>query len=276
MLSARTALRTSAVMLTLFVSACGYSQEEWDQKVRENESLRDQLTTQRQAHKKCEADYAAALQQIDELKRQLTERGVNLENMSASLAEQRKALEEYARRTEQLDQIRKRFELLQQKLQKLTQLGLQVEVRNNRMLIRLPGDVLFDSGSDKLKKEGSDILLQVAEVVRNDADLSKRTFQVAGHTDSKPLAGGTFRDNWGLSAMRARSVTVLLTTPAADKTPGGGLATKYWSAAGYADTDPVSTNETDEGRKKNRRVELVVQPNVEEMLNLKTIASTTK
>jgi len=276
MLSARTALRTSAVMLTLFVSACGYSQEEWDQKVRENESLRDQLTTQRQAHKKCEADYAAALQQIDELKRQLTERGVNLENMSASLAEQRKALEEYARRTEQLDQIRKRFELLQQKLQKLTQLGLQVEVRNNRMLIRLPGDVLFDSGSDKLKKEGADILLQVAEVVRNDADLSKRTFQVAGHTDSKPLAGGTFRDNWGLSAMRARSVTVLLTTPAADKTPGGGLATKYWSAAGYADTDPVSTNETDEGRKKNRRVELVVQPNVEEMLNLKTIASTTK
>ena len=276
MLSARTALRTSAVMLTLFVSACGYSQEEWDQKVRENESLRDQLTTQRQAHKKCEADYAAALQQIDELKRQLTERGVNLENMSASLAEQRKALEEYARRTEQLDQIRKRFELLQQKLQKLTQLGLQVEVRNNRMLIRLPGDVLFDSGSDKLKKEGSDILLQVAEVVRNDADLSKRTFQVAGHTDSKPLAGGTFRDNWGLSAMRARSVTVLLTTPAADKTPGGGLATKYWSAAGYADTDPVSTNETDEGRKKNRRVELVVQPNVEEMLNLKTIATTTK
>ena len=273
MLAVRTALRTSAVMLSLFLVACGYSQEEWDQKVRENESLRDQLTTQRQAHKKCEADYAAALQQIDELKRQLTERGVNLENMSASLAEQRKALEEYARRTEQLDAIRRRFEVLQQKLQKLTQLGLQVEVRNNRMMIRLPGDVLFDSGQDKLKKEGTDILLQVAEVVRNDADLSKRNFQVAGHTDSKPLAGGTFKDNWGLSAMRARSVTVLLTTPTTDKSPGGGLATKNWSAAGYADTDPVSTNETEEGRKKNRRVELVVQPNVEEMLNLKSLAT---
>jgi chemotaxis protein MotB len=258
-------------MLTLFVSACGYSQEEWDQKVRENESLRDQLTTQRQAHKKCEADYAAALQQIDELKRQLTERGVNLENMSASLAEQRKALEEYARRTEQLDAIRKRFEVLQQKLQNLTQLGLQVEVRNNRMMIRLPGDVLFDSGSDKLKKEGNDILLKVAEVVRNDADLSKRSFQVAGHTDSKPLAGGQFKDNWGLSAMRARSVTVLLTTGAEGK--GGGLNPKNWSAAGYADTDPVTSNETDEGRQKNRRVELVVQPNVEEMLNLKSLAT---
>ena len=273
MIAARIALRTIAVLLALVLAACGYSQEEWDQKVRENESLRDQLTTQRQAHKKCEADYAAALQQIDELKRQLTERGVNLENMSASLAEQRKALEEYARRTEQLDAIRKRFEALQQKLQKLTQLGLQVEVRNNRMMIRLPGDVLFDSGSDKLKKEGTDILLQVAEVIRNDPDLSKRNFQVAGHTDSKPLAGGAFKDNWGLSAMRARSVTVLLTTPQGDKTPGGGLNPKNWSAAGYADTDPVSTNETEEGRKKNRRVELVVQPNVEEMLNLKSLAS---
>jgi chemotaxis protein MotB len=272
MFAARNALRTSAVMLTLFLSACGYSQEEWDQKVRENESLRDQLTTQRQAHKKCEADYSAALQQIDELKRQLTERGVNLENMSASLAEQKKALDEYARRTEQLDAIRKRFELLQQKLQKLTQLGLQVEVRNNRMMIRLPGDVLFDSGSDKLKKEGSDILLQVADVIAKDADLSKRNFQVAGHTDSKVLQGGPFKDNWGLSAMRARSVTVLLTSPAAEKTPGGNLPSKNWSAAGYADTDPVASNETDDGRKKNRRVELVVQPNVEEMLNLKSLA----
>jgi chemotaxis protein MotB len=260
-----------AVCLTLATAACGYSQEEWDGKVRENTSLRDQLTTERQAHKKCEADTTAANQQIDELKRQLTERGVNLDNMTASLAEQKKALDEYARRTDQLDQIRKRFELLQQKLQMLTQLGLQVEVRNNKMLIRLPGDVLFDSGSDKLKKGGNDILLKVAEVIRTDADLSKRHFQVAGHTDSKPLSGGPFRDNWGLSAMRARSVLVLLTTPT-DKA-GGGLPTANWSASGYADTDPVATNETDEGRQKNRRVELVVQPDVSEMLNLKTIAT---
>ena len=266
--------RFTAVALALALTACGYSQEEWDGKVRENAGLRDQLTTQRQAHKKCEADYATALQQIDELKRQLTERGVNLENMSASLAEQKKALDEYARRTEQLDQIRKRFELLQQKLQKLTQLGLQVEVRNNRMLIRLPGDVLFDSGSDKLKKEGSDILLQVAEVIRTDADLAKRRFQVAGHTDAKPLQGGTFRDNWGLSAMRARSVLVLLTSASADKVPGGGLKATNWSASGYADTDPVASNDTDDGRKKNRRVELVVQPDVEEMLNLKSLSTT--
>jgi chemotaxis protein MotB len=249
--------------------SCGYSQEEWDQKVRENESLRDQLAAQRQARDKCEADYADALQEIEELKRKLKESGVNLDNLSASLAERTKALEEYARRAEQLDEIRRRFELLRAKLQKLTQLGLTVEVRDNRMLIQLPGDVLFASGKDALTDEGLQILTQVAEVIRSDPDLARREFQVAGHTDSNPLKGGPFRDNWGLSAMRARSVLVFLIEPTEEG--GGGLDPTNWSAAGYADMDPVASNDTDEGRQKNRRVELVVLPNVEEMLNLNSL-----
>ena len=262
--------------LILFLSlgltaACGYSQEEWDQKLRENESLNQQLKAEKEAHKKSQSDYQEAVQEIDGLKKQLADTGVNVNSLTQSVAEKQKALEEYARRTEQLDQIRKRFELLQTKLQKLTQLGLKVEVRNNRMLIQLPGDVLFDSGQDKLKPEGNKILLQVAEVIGKDSDLSKRLFQVAGHTDGNPLAGGPFKDNWGLSTMRARSVLLLLTSPADKK--GGGLNPANWSAAGYADTDPVAPNDSEEGRKKNRRVELVLQPNVEEMLNLKSLAT---
>jgi chemotaxis protein MotB len=265
--------------LILFLSlgltaACGYSQEEWDQKLRENESLTQQLKAQTEAHKKSQSDYQEAVQEIDALKKQLADSGVNVNSLTQSVAEKQKALEEYARRTEQLDQIRKRFELLQTKLQKLTQLGLKVEVRNNRMLIQLPGDVLFDSGQDKLKADGVKILLQVAEVIGKDPDLSKRLFQVAGHTDSKPLVGGVFKDNWGLSTMRARSVVLLLTSPPDKKGEGGGgLNPSNWSAAGYADTDPVASNDTEEGRKKNRRVELVLQPNVEEMLNLKSLAA---
>jgi chemotaxis protein MotB len=265
--------RRTAIALALATASagCGYSQEEWDQKVRENESLRNQLAAQRQAQKKCEADYEGGLQEIDELKRRLKERGIDLDTVNANLAQTNKALEEYQRRATQLDEIRKRFELLRNKLQKLTQLGLKVDVRDNRMVIALPGDVLFDSGRDKLKPEGVNILKQVADVIRADADLSKRQFQVAGHTDAKPLQGGAFRDNWGLSAMRARSVLVLLTTPAAQG--GGGLDARNWSAAGYAETDPIATNDTEEGRQKNRRVELVIQPNVEEMLNLNSLAT---
>jgi chemotaxis protein MotB len=266
----RSSLTFILVALMALLSGCGYSQEEWDQKVREVDTLRAQLAAQQQAQKKAEDDYAASLAEIDELKRQLTERGVNLDNLSASLEQQRKALEEFKRRADQLELVRRRFEALREKLQKLTELGLKVEVRNNRMLIQLPGDVLFDSGSDLLKPDGVSILLQVAEVVRGDAELAKRHFQVAGHTDAKPLVGGRFKDNWGLSAMRARSVLTLLTAATEEK--GGGLARERWSAAGFADTDPVADNTSDEGRRKNRRVELIVQPNVEEMLNLNSFA----
>jgi chemotaxis protein MotB len=250
-------------------AACGYSQEEWDQKVRENESLRSQMGAQKQAREKCETDYASALHEVDDLKQKLRERGMNVDNLTQSLEQERSALEEYKRRAEQLEQIRKRFETLRDKLQQLTNLGLKVGVRDNRMLIQLPGDVLFDSGSDKLKARGKEILTAVAAVIRGDADLKKREFQVAGHTDSKPFKGGPFQDNWGLSAMRARSVLAYLTGPEAEG--GGGLDPTNWSAAGYGDTDPVAKNDSDEGREKNRRVELVVMPNVEEMLNLNSL-----
>jgi chemotaxis protein MotB len=265
--TSRSLLFTCPLVVTL--CGCGYSQEEWDQKVRENENLRGQLAEQQQARRKCDADYADGQNQIAELKKQLRERGVDLDNLNASLEQQKKALEEYAQRAKQLDELKKRFDALRSKLQKLTEFGLKVETRDNRMLIQLPGDVLFDSGSATLRKEGKDILKQVAEVIRGDAQLSAREFQVAGHTDSKPLKGGPFLDNWGLSAMRARTVVDFLTQP---QDQGGGLNPTKLSAAGYAETDPVAPNDTDENRKKNRRVELVIQPDVEEMLNLNSLA----
>jgi chemotaxis protein MotB len=263
----RTLLLLGTIVPSL--AACGYSQEEWDQKVRENENLRGQLAEQQQARRKCDADFADAQSEIANLKKQLRERGVDLDNLSASLEQQKKALEEYAMRAKQLDELKKRFDALRSKLHKLTEFGLKVETRDNRMMIQLPGDVLFDSGSATLRKEGKEILKQVAEVVRNDAQLASREFQVAGHTDSKPLKGGPFLDNWGLSAMRARTVVDFLTQPVDQ---GGGLNPAKWSAAGYAETDPVAPNDSEENRKKNRRVELVIQPDVEEMLNLNSLA----
>jgi chemotaxis protein MotB len=142
------------------------------------------------------------------------------------------------------------------------------------MVIRLPGDVLFASGEDKLRPEGKNVLNAVADVIRNDKQLASRYFQVAGHTDNKPLAGGRFHDNWGLSTMRAREVLVYLITPPDQKDPkksGGGLDATRLHAAGYGETDPVAKNDADDGRQQNRRVELVLMPDVEEMLDLRSL-----
>lgn len=266
-------LFSSYLSSCLVLSACGYSQEEWDLKVRETNELRGQLAGEQSARAKAEADYADAVEEIDALRMKVAERGLNVDSLAADLESQKKALAEYEQRMARLNEIREKFDRLKQKLNELTRLGLKVDVRDNRMVIQLPGDVLFDSGQDKLRKEGEEIVLSVAKVIQADAELRRREFQVAGHTDDRPLKGGRFGDNWGLSAMRARSVLLLLTKP--EDESGGGLLAENWSAAGYGSTDPVASNDTEAGRTANRRVELVVQPDVAEMLDLNSLASST-
>ncbi len=259
----------AALLVAMTTLGCGHSEEEWQAKLEEVDKLQTQIETERQAHRKTQDDYNAARAEIEELKDRLKQAGVDVQQLNASLAEQRKALEQFKRRAEQLESIRKRFELLRSKLDSLVKLGLSVSVRNNRMVISMPGDVLFDSGRVDLKQEGERILRQVAQVIRSDAQLNARTFQVAGHTDDRPLGGGPYKDNWGLSLMRARQVLIFLITPVDEE--GGGLNPRRWSAAGYGDTDPVVPNNSPENMRQNRRVELVVLPNVEEMLDLQSL-----
>src|SRR5262245_8685864 len=152
----------------LALPGCGHSEEEWQAKLKENQELQNQLNAEKAAHQKAEGDLADAKGQVDALKGQLKKAGVDLSNVNATLAEQTAALEKLRRDKDALKQIRKRFELLKQKLDTLTKLGLSVTVRKNRMTIQLPGDVLFDSGRTELKKDGKDILAKVAEVIRND------------------------------------------------------------------------------------------------------------
>jgi len=313
-------LRAVVVLPLVLALGCGHSEDEWQAQLSKYAAL-----------EKKDSDTAAALAaqqaKVKELSDQLEGMGVKLSSegsekakLTQDMAQMKAALAEYQARAETLERIKQRFEALRKKLQKLTELGLDVKIRNNRMVISLPGDVLFGSGSDVLSGEGNKILLQVADVIQNDSALRDRQYQVAGHTDDQPLkrAADTFHDNWGLSLMRARQVLVYLVAPAEGDKPGaapkkaapapapvappkaaakgdkpekaaekpkavaekaapeaerqgGNLNSKHWSASGYGQTDPIVNNDSPEGRKKNRRVELVLMPDVEEMLDLKSL-----
>jgi chemotaxis protein MotB len=255
-----------APLLSFAAPGCGHSEEEWQ--------------LQLDKYNKLDAEHKATAKELDEakakvadLEKQLRSMGVDIQDrdkklgaLSASLEEQARALAEYKARAHQLELIKARFEALRRKLDELTRLGLAVNIRHNRMVISLPGDVLFDSGRDTLKKDGLEILNKVASVVKADPQLLSRDYQVAGHTDGVALKGGTFHDNWGLSLMRARQVLLFLVGE-----KGGQLPTQHWSAAGFADTDPIASNESDDGRQKNRRCDLIVVPSIEEMIDLKAI-----
>ncbi len=264
---------------------CGYSEDEWQaqlakysqldaQHKRDSAELAETKATLETAQGKV-AQLSQQLEKmgvnVDELSRKLAEEGTEKERLSADVNELKRAVSEYQARAAQLERIRSRFGVLRGKLQKLTKMGLKVAVRHNRMVISLPGDVLFSSGKDTLREGGKEVLMAVAEVIRNDQQLSERFFQVAGHTDAQPLSGGPFKDNWGLSAMRARTVLVFLISPVNARDGGGGLDPKKLHAAGYGDTDPVAGNDTPQEREHNRRVELVLMPNIEEMLDLKSL-----
>lgn len=274
----RVTLLLAALMACFVLAGCGHSEEEWEQAQRDIAKLKADLDAANKRHADDEQNYTTAQQQIEDLKAKLKDVGVDLSKSLEEKEKLKRAMLEYEARLKQLDEMKARFRDLKSRLDQLTSVGLKVVVRNNRMVIQLPGDILFDSGSDKLKVDGKKVLKKVADVIRGDTTLNARNFQVAGHTDKEPYAGGYF-DNWGLSLMRARQVLVFLVAPEKDDAKGvpggGGLNSAHWAAAGYGATDPIAgtpEQQTRDEMQKNRRVELVLQPNVEEMLNLKDLA----
>jgi chemotaxis protein MotB len=273
----RVCLLLAAFIACFALAGCGHSEEEWDQAQRDIAKLKADLDAANKRHTDDEQNFAKAQTEIESLQAKLKDLGIGLSRSEEYKDKLKRAMSEYEARLKQLDDMKARFKDLKSRLDKLTSVGLKVVVRNNRMVIQLPGDILFDSGSDKLKVDGKKVLKQVADVIRGDTTLNARNFQVAGHTDKEPYAGAYF-DNWGLSLMRARQVLTFLVAPEKDDPKGiptgGGLNSAHWAAAGYGTTDPIAgkpDTQTRDEMQKNRRVELVLQPNVEEMLNLKDL-----
>lgn len=134
---------------------------------------------------------------------------------------------------------------------------IQVTVRDGRMVVILPNDVLFDTGRTEIKRGGQEALKAIAGVLRSEPD---RQFQVAGHSDNVPIRTDRFPSNWELSTARALRVMHFLNEQ--------GVPAAALSAAGYADVDPIGPNDTPEGRKQNRRTEITLQPDITDLFPL--------
>jgi chemotaxis protein MotB len=124
----------------------------------------------------------------------------------------------------------------------------QVRVMQNERGVRVEinANVLFSSGEAALHEESSKALKAVAQVLQN----GDQAIQVEGHTDTKPITTPRFPTNWELSAVRATSVVRLLVD--------NGVAASRLTAVGYGENHPVESNDTEEGRARNRRVTLMI------------------
>jgi chemotaxis protein MotB len=151
------------------------------------------------------------------------------------------------------------FKTMLKKFKKFIQTGkLKVTIKNGKMVLELPSAVLFELGKADLSADGKKTLATVASVLRT---IKGREFQVAGHTDNIRLTDeNPFKSNWELSAARAVKVVQFLENK--------GVASRNLSAAGYSQFQPTATNKTEAGQAKNRRIEITLMPDMEELPNL--------
>lgn len=274
----------TTLALGLGLAGCGMSQEEHQRLVDEamatqKASYDAEMRKMQEAHAAELAERAAQLEQrasiISGLESQIQTLGGNLEQVrdqlgeelaerAAELARAQEALEASQAEILQLQRLREKaerekaqFEALTARFRNMIDAGkLEVVRRDGRMMLKLPDDILFPSGQKRLKREGRAALVEVAQVLEEAA--SDREFLVAGHTDNVPVGRGSrFDSNWELSTARATEVVKLLIEQ--------GVPAESLAAAGYGEYDPIADNETPEGRERNRRLEIILLPRIQDV-----------
>jgi chemotaxis protein MotB len=202
------------------------------------------------------ADAAAELARLNDEQARLTEELASVIKDRSRLKESTdqlgRALLELGRRNAEADKRIAEYRNLLARFKDLIDAGtLKIVMADGRMVLQLPSDVLFDSGSARLSKSGKDAVTQVALVLR---DMNERRFQVEGHTDNVPIRTAQYPSNWELAAGRAFSVIRAMHESGMD----GSLI----SAASFGEYRPTATNDTHEGRAANRRIEIVLVPDL--------------
>lgn len=129
---------------------------------------------------------------------------------------------------------------------KLTEEGLLITIRDS---------ILFDMGRAEVKVEYATIADEIAQLLMFDPP---RNIVITGHTDNVPINNSEFDSNWDLSVMRAVNFMKEVVTGNEELDP------KYFSVKGFGEFQPITSNDTEEGKAKNRRVEVLVQPRIAE------------
>ncbi len=137
--------------------------------------------------------------------------------------------------------------------------GLTVQQRDGKVYVSLENSLLFSSASWTVDSKGKEALVELAKVLAENPDLN---VQVEGHTDNDEFRGRTaVKDNWDLSVMRATSIVKILTN-------NKGVNPKMITAAGRSEYIPLVANDSPEGKATNRRTEIIITPDLTEILEL--------
>jgi chemotaxis protein MotB len=204
--------------------------------------------------KSLDAKLTALVMSVNHSRKDIAAMRAQRASLEEELTEAKQTLE---RAREEQAAEKTRGEVFRALLAQLTQLiaerQLDLRVVDNRMLLNLPGEILFASNDARVSSGGKAVLDRVAEVLRQ---VESRAFQVAGHTDEKPVRYGRYGDNWRLSSERALNVMLYLVER--------GVPKERISAAAYGATQPLAQADP----KQQRRIEIVLLPKLDELPDL--------
>ncbi len=226
---------------------------------KKNQSLQQALQAEQKKAAALDAEKRALEQNLSTTSAELTKTAADLAatlrdkaGLKSSVDEMKSALDELAKRKAESDKRIAEYKNLLARFQSLIDSGkLKVKIVDGRMVVALASDILFASGSAGLSKDGKSSVEEVAAVL---ASIPDRKFQVEGHTDNVPIKTATFPSNWELAS--SRSLTVLKTMVDA------GMPADRVSAASFGDSKPAVANDSPEGKAQNRRIEIVVVPDL--------------
>lgn len=198
--------------------------------------------------------------------RDLKQREQELRDATASLDSAQAELEVQSRRLLELEQALAKKDSASQALRKaiadaltgFDQSQLNVHMKNGKVYVSMEEKLLFGSGSYQVSSEGASAIRQVAKVLADNKDIN---IMIEGHTDPVPYRSGVLLDNWDLSVKRATSVTRILLE-------NSGIDASRIIAAGRGPYVPLVSNETSEGKRKNRRTEIILTPRLDQILNI--------
>ncbi len=194
-----------------------------------------------------------------QLRKQLNEREKELQRKEQLLADREavvKRLKEAIARKDNL--LKNLLGKVRNALKNFDPDELTVTSKNGKIYVSLAEKLLFKSGRTDVDRKGKKALGKLAEVLNKNQDID---IQIEGHTDSIPITTARFRDNWDLSVLRATSIVRILVKDY-DVDP------KTVTPAGRGETTPVASNKRKEGRAKNRRIEIVLSPKLDELFKL--------
>ena len=172
------------------------------------------------------------------------------ENLQRDLQEERAARE--ATEAEVRDLSGTYGQLVEQLESEVQSGKIEIHRLRGRLQVRALDQILFDTGSTQIKREGREVLAHVAQQIRT---IGGHRIRVEGHTDDVPIATERFASNWELSAARAAGVVRFLANE--------GIAVDKLSAVGLGEYHPIGLNDTRANRARNRRIEIVLVPDDE-------------